>query len=206
LLRRARFVGFALQPGFISGAFFAHATATSFLAIEVMKRPASEFGLWFFLFPAGYLFSAFASGRIGSRASIERMAMAGSGVGLFTAALLGGWLALDGLSMPALFVPGFFIGVAQGLCLPYAQAGAMAVDPDLAGSASGAVVFSQLFWPAALQQLTGFLADGTWRPMVIVVTGAALCSLAAGAVAVWAGRPAGPRPGAAGQGDTAARS
>jgi hypothetical protein len=43
--------------------------------------------------------------------------------------------------------------------MPYAQAGAMAVDPELAGSASGAVVFSQFFWPAALQQLTGLLAE-----------------------------------------------
>jgi hypothetical protein len=37
----------------------------------------------------------------------------------------------------------------------------MAVDTDLAGSASGAVVFSQFFWPAALQQFTGPLVDGT---------------------------------------------
>jgi len=26
----------------------------------------------------------------------------------------------------------------------------------------------QFFWPAALQQLTGFLADGTWVPMAAV--------------------------------------
>ena len=62
--------------------------------------------------------------------------------------------------------------------MPYAQAGAMAVDAELAGSASGAVVFSQFFWPAALQQVTGFLADGTWVPMAAVqfaaVTGALL--------------------------------
>jgi hypothetical protein len=36
------------------------------------------------------------------------------------------------------------------------------------GEASGAVVFSQFFWPAALQQLTGLLADGTWVPMATV--------------------------------------
>jgi hypothetical protein len=29
-------------------------------------------------------------------------------------------------------------------------------------TAADAVVFSQFFWPAALQQLTGLLADGTW--------------------------------------------
>ena len=52
--------------------------------------------------------------------------------------------------------------------MPYAQAGAMAVDTELAGSASGAVVFSQFFWPAALQQLTGLLAESTLGPMATV--------------------------------------
>jgi hypothetical protein len=56
----------------------------------------------------------------------------------------------------------------------------MAVDAELAGSASGAVVFSQFFWPAALQQLTGMLADNSWVPMAAVhfaaVTGALLAA------------------------------
>jgi hypothetical protein len=42
------------------------------------------------------------------------------------------------------------------------------------------VVFSQFFWPAALQQLTWLLANGTWVPMAVVqfaaVTGALLAS------------------------------
>ena len=68
--------------------------------------------------------------------------------------------------------------------MPYAQAGAMAVDPELAGSASGAVVFSQFFWPAALQQLTGLLADGTWVPMAAVHCAAVTGALLAGWMAV----------------------
>jgi hypothetical protein len=36
---------------------------------------------------------------------------------------------------------------------------ASAHDPTI--SSSGAVVFSQFFWPAALQQLAGLLANGT---------------------------------------------
>ena len=64
--------------------------------------------------------------------------------------------------------------------MPSAQAGAMAVDTELAGSASGAVVFSQLFWPAALQQLTGLLADGTWVPMAAVHFAAVTVALLTG--------------------------
>ena len=56
----------------------------------------------------------------------------------------------------------------------------MAVDPRLAGSASGAVVFSQFLWPAALQQLTALLADGTWVPMAAVHFVAVTAALLAG--------------------------
>jgi hypothetical protein len=59
----------------------------------------------------------------------------------------------------------------------------MAVDTELAGSASGAVVFSQLFWPAALQEITGLLADGTWVPMAAVHFAAVAVALLAGWVA-----------------------
>jgi DHA1 family bicyclomycin/chloramphenicol resistance-like MFS transporter len=184
LLRKLRFVGFMLQPGLMSGAFFTQATASSFLAVEVMKADAAEVGLWFFVFPAGYMIGNFISGRIGNRRSIAFMVMAGGWFGVATAAMLVGWLAIGGLSMPALYIPGIFIGIAQGIAMPYAQAGAMAMEPDLAGSASGAVVFSQFFWPAALQELAGVLADGTWHPMGAIYVIASVAALITGWVAV----------------------
>jgi DHA1 family bicyclomycin/chloramphenicol resistance-like MFS transporter len=64
-----------------------------------------------------------------------------------------------------LFVPGFFISMAQGISLPYAQAGAMAINPKLAGTAAGIGVFMQNFAGAAFAQLYGFLANGTVLPL-----------------------------------------
>jgi DHA1 family bicyclomycin/chloramphenicol resistance-like MFS transporter len=178
LLRSPRFVGFMLQPGLLSAAFYTHATAASFLAAEHLGADAAKIGLWFFAFPIGFMAGSFISGRIGANRSIEFMTSLGGMIGVASGVLLAGWLYFGGLSMAALYIPGMFVSLAQGLSMPYAQAGAMAVDTELAGSAAGAVVFSQLFWPAALQQLTGLLADGTWVPMATVnffaVTGALL--------------------------------
>jgi DHA1 family bicyclomycin/chloramphenicol resistance-like MFS transporter len=180
LLRRRRFLGFMLQPGLMSAAFYTQATAVSFLAAEHLGADAAKIGWWFFAFPIGFVTGSFISGRIGANRSIEFMTILGGMVGMANGALLVGWLYFGGVSMAALYIPGAFVSLAQGLSMPYAQAGAMAVDPELAGSASGAVVFSQLFWPAALQQLTGLLADGTWVPMAAVcfsaVTGALLAA------------------------------
>jgi len=184
LLRRPRFVGFMLQPGMMSAAFYTQATAASFLAAEHLGAKASDIGLWFFAFPVGFMAGSFISGRIGANRSIEFMTILGGVIGVANGALLAGWLYFGGVSMAALYIPGMFVSLAQGLSMPYAQAGAMAVDTELAGSASGAVVFSQFFWPAALQQLTGLLADGTWVPMATVHFAAVTAALLAGWMAV----------------------
>jgi MFS transporter, DHA1 family, multidrug resistance protein len=184
LLRRPRFIGFMLEPGLMSGAFYTQATAASFLAAEHLGADAAKIGLWFFAFPLGFMSGSFISGRIGANRSIEFMTILGGLVGVVSAALLAGWLYFGGFSMAALYIPGILVSLAQGLAMPYAQAGAMAVDTELAGSASGAVVFSQFFWPAALQQLTGMLADGTWVPMAAVQFAAVTGALLAGWMAV----------------------
>ena len=184
LLRRRRFVGFMLQPGLMSGAFYTQATAASFLAAELLGADAAQIGLWFFAFPIGFMAGSFISGRIGASRSIEFMTTLGGVIGVASGALLASWLHFGGVSMAAFYIPGILVSLAQGLAMPYAQAGAMAVDTELAGSASGAVVFSQFFWPATLQQLTGLLADGTWVPMAAVQFTAVTGALLAGWMAV----------------------
>ena len=184
LVRSPRFVGFMLQPGLMSAAFYIQATTASFLAAERLGADAAKIGVWFFAFPIGFMTGSFISGRIGASRSVEFMTNLGGVLGVVSGALLAGWLYFGGLSMAALYIPGIFVSLAQGLSMPYAQAGAMAVDPELAGSASGAVVFSQFFWPAALQQLTGMLADGTWVPMAAVQLAAVTAALLAGWMAV----------------------
>ena len=186
LLKRRRFLGFMLQPGLLSAAFYTQATAASFLASEHLGAHASQIGVWFFAFPIGFMAGSFISGRIGANRSIEFMTILGGVIGVANGLLLAGWLYFGGISMAALYIPGMFVSLAQGLSMPYAQAGAMAVDPQLAGSASGAVVFSQFFWPAALQQLTGVLTDGSWVPMASVHFAAVIGALLAGFMAVWA--------------------
>lgn len=180
LLRSPRFVGFMLQPGLLSAAFYTQATAASFLAAEHLGADAAKIGFWFFAFPIGFMTGSFISGRIGANRSIEFMTILGGVIGVVNGALLVGWFYFGGISMAALYIPGIFVSLAQGLSMPYAQAGAMAVNTELAGSASGAVVFSQFFWPAALQQLTGLLADGTWVPMAMIHFVAVTAALLAG--------------------------
>ena len=189
LLRMPRFTALILQPGLISGAFFAQATASSYLAIEVMGITPMAFGLWFLVYPLGYITGNFMTGRIGTRRSVDFMVISGAIIGVGCAAMLVIGLSIWPTSLLALFLPGFFIGIAQGLCLPHAQAGTMAIAPDLTGSASGAMVFSQMFFAAVCQQLVGVFADGTWVPLGVLYSVTCALSLVFALVA-WKYRPA----------------
>jgi DHA1 family bicyclomycin/chloramphenicol resistance-like MFS transporter len=172
LFRRLRFNAFVLNSGFNTGAFMVMASASASLMTELLHRPATEFGLYFLLFPVGFFVGNFISTRIGNRVSIESMVLFGSVLALATVAAQALVLSGGKVSPPDLFVPGFFITMAQGISMPYAQVGAMAEVPRFAGTAAGIGVFMQNFCAAAFSQLYGLFADGTPRPMVMI---AVLC-------------------------------
>jgi DHA1 family bicyclomycin/chloramphenicol resistance-like MFS transporter len=69
-------------------------------------------------------------------------------------------------------------GVGNGFSVPNAQAGAISVNPLLAGTASGIAGFSQMFVAALVSQAVGMLQNGTPYPMVGFMAGCAVLSLA----------------------------
>ena len=179
LFAQRRFTLYVLHSGVVSGAFFAVATSASFLMTETLLRPAAEYGLYFMFFPAGYLVGNFIAARFGLRVPIASMLIAGSLLCLAGAVALAAACWLDGPTPLGIFIPGFVMTFSQGLALPSAQSGAIAVDKDLAGTASGIGVFMQMFFGAAASQLTGLFADGTANPMIFVVLPLAAAALAA---------------------------
>ena len=154
LFRRLRFNAFVLQSGFNTGAFMVMATASATLMTELLKRPATEFGLYFVLFPAGFFLGNLISSRIGNRIAGETMVLIGSTIAMLT--VIGQAIALTygPLTPLAFFLPGTFITMAQGIALPYATVGAMAEVPRFAGTAAGVSVFMQNFFAALFAAIT----------------------------------------------------
>jgi DHA1 family bicyclomycin/chloramphenicol resistance-like MFS transporter len=184
LFRRLRFNAFVLQSGFNTGAFMVMASASASLMTELLHRPGTEFGLYFWLFPFGFFTGNFISTRIGSRVSTEAMVLAGSLLALATVLTQAAVLS-HGLTTPlALFLPGTFITIAQGIAMPYAQAGAMNEIPRFAGTAAGVGVFMQNFCAALFAQLYGMFADGTPQPMVAIAVLCGFLTLITGAIPI----------------------
>jgi len=182
LFSRLRFNAFVLQSGFNTGAFMVMATASATLMTELLHRPATEFGLYFVLFPMGFFLGNLISSRVGNRVAGETMVLIGSMLAMATVTGQALALSYGPLTPLAFFIPGTFITMAQGIAMPYATVGAMAEVPRFAGTAAGVSVFMQNFFAAFFAQIYGLLADGTPRPMIAIVLLCGLLILSAGSV------------------------
>lgn len=175
-----RFAAFVFQTGMSSAVFFTMAAAASGLMKDILDRPASDYGLWFFTFPLGYFAGNWISTRFIGKARQETMVLAGSLIGLITTSVQAS-LLLNGVINPAvLFIPGLFATFAQGIALPHAQSAAINIVPRLVGTASGIGVFLQSFLGGLFSQGYGLLANATVVPLVIVVGMGTLCMFVAG--------------------------
>ena len=182
LFSHLRFTSYVCQTGFSTAAFMVTATAASFIMTETLHRPATEYGLWFIAFPAGYFSGNFVSSRMGGRARIETMVLAGSLLSFASALLLCVLLGAGIVTPLAVFGPGFLITFSQGIALPFGQAGAMAIEPRLAGTASGVGVCLQNLCGALSTQAYGLLADGTVWPLIICCGASSALMMVFGAI------------------------
>jgi MFS transporter, DHA1 family, multidrug resistance protein len=177
LVRSPVFVGYTLAMSFNTVSFFAFLAVAPYLMVTVMGRAPSEYGFWFAGCAASYLIGNFVTGRYSQRIGLDRMvrignlcSLAGTGFGLF-------WALFFPLEVWALFVPIFVIGIAHGFSQPNLIAGAVSVDPRLAGSASGLLGFVQMSLGAIATFVLGHIQDGTSLPLASLMFGCAVVSL-----------------------------
>ena len=149
---------------------------------ELLNRPSVEFGFFFVMFPLGFLSGSFISTRLTGRVAAETMVMTGATLSLAAVVVQSSFLMAGHISPLVLFIPGFFITMAQGLALPFGQAAAMAVNPKLVGTAAGLGVFMQNFGGATFSQLYGLLSNGTPGPLVMTTAITAMLSLISAAI------------------------
>ena len=184
LLKQSAFVAYVLQSTFAISTFFAFISGAPYFMIDILDRSATEYGLLFIIVSGGFMVGNLASARLGSRVGIDLLIWTGSGLA-FAATSVTTLLMFLGVWTPtALFVPMMVTGFANGLSIANALAGAISVNPKLAGTASGLTGFVQMFVAALVSQSVGTLQNGTPYPMVLFMTACAFLSLACFAVLV----------------------
>ncbi len=179
LLRNPVFAGYGMAPALTSASFFALAAYSSFLMSDHYRRSAGEYGLYFMLLTLGFMAGNFVSGRLGNRVRSQPLVLFGCGCSILAALAIAGSVTLFPDAPLALFLPGFVLGVAQGVLLPHAQALAINVEPELTGTASGLVMFLHFLLAALASFGISLVYDRTFLPLfcaLLALTVLALCS------------------------------
>ncbi len=174
LLSTPAFVAYAGYAGCGMGMFMVVAGGAPFMIVESFDLPPSAFGLYFMLLTGSFFFGTLASSRLTERVGLDNMIRIGS-TGAASFSILIPVLFLSGAHTPwSIFIPGFAMGLCHGLAMPNAQAGAVSVNPQLAGSASGLMTFTQLSIGAGFGQIAGMIPHDSALPLAFLIATAGL--------------------------------
>lgn len=161
LLGSRAFLGYAGNTAMSVGAFFAFLAGGPYVVIEILHRPPSEYGLYFVLISGGYMLGNFAASRLSQRLGVDRMIPLGvlistvggvAGVGLLLAGVV---------TTATVFLPMMLVAVGNGISQPNGIAGAVSVNPRIAGAASGLMGFGQMATGALFTVVVGLLQNQT---------------------------------------------
>ena len=132
-----------------------------------MDISATAYGLYFLLSTGGYLTGTVLANRYSERVGIDPMIRIGTAIVIASTALAVALMAAGIWHPLAIFLPITVMGIANGMALPNANAGAVSVYPELAGAASGLTSFIQLGIAALFAQIAGSWQNGTPFPLVL---------------------------------------
>jgi len=176
LTRSPAFLGYTLAISFNSIQFFGFLATAPYLMIGVLGRPPAEYGLWFAFCAISYACGNFVAGRWSARIGLDRLAYWGLLAALLPCLFLVTLHVTQDLAPLGIFGPFFLLGFSNGATQPNLIAGAVSVNPALAGSASGLLGFTQMVTGAIATVVMGHSQDGTLLPMAFLFF---VCSIGA---------------------------
>lgn len=179
LIRSRVFLGYAGHTAFNMAGWYAFLAAAPYVMVKIFDRPQTDYGLYIILVMAGYIVGNYIAGRWSVRFGGYHMIVAGILISMVSTAMLLALTVAGMLTPILLFASMSLIILGSGISMPSANAGAISVNPRIAGAASGVLGFLQMTISAIGTLLVGYLHDGTELPMVVVIVGAMTVSAAA---------------------------
>ena len=165
-----RFVVITFCTCCIHAAMFGWLSGSILVFIDSWGATPSLAGTFISVSLGGFILGSIAAGRISNRLDSARLIGLGHLICLVSAALV--LVPAHAGVQPAPFVIApviaFMFGV--GLVIPPGSAAAIAPFPSMAGAASSFLGFSQITASSTVILVSGYLYDGTMRPVALVMT------------------------------------
>ena len=157
LLSSAQFWGYCFASAFAAGTFFSFLGGGTFVGAVVYNLSPEVLGLYFAVPALGFLLGTIFAGKYSTLIGIDSMIVIGLGI-LMLGLSLSLLLSFLGLStVETFFGLMALVGLGNGICMPNATAGMLAVKPKLAGAASGLGGSIMIGCGALLSTLAGFI-------------------------------------------------
>jgi DHA1 family bicyclomycin/chloramphenicol resistance-like MFS transporter len=166
LFGASRFWAYALCMGFSVGTVYAFFAGAPFVA-TMFNMSSTALGLIVGSITAGFVFGSFLSGRYARRYRLTTMMMIGRIIACSGPVICLTLLFADVRNVVALLSPCILVGVGNGLTMPSANAGALSVRPNLAGSAAGLAGAITLAGGATLSSITGAVLTESNAPYAL---------------------------------------
>lgn len=176
LLRDRRLLRMAGAGGFFLGGLFAYLAGTPFAYIEYHGLSPSLYGAVVALGVVGVIVSNYVNSRLVMRLGTERLLARGTGLAAVAGVAAAVVAFVDRGGLVALVVPLVAFMSSAGLVIGNSVARALEHHADRAGAASGLNGALQYGLGVMTSGLVGLCADGTPRPMCVVIAVAGVCS------------------------------
>ena len=176
LLRDARFRGYALYGSFMLVGLSAFVSGAPHMLREHLGLSASDYGLLATLPAFAVWMGAAVASRIALRLGPARLMTLGTGIALAGGLLMTLVIASGWREPLAFFGAASLVAFSHSIGIPGAVAGALALRPGLAGTASGLMGFLQLGFAALWVQAVGFFAHGSVWPLAVAIMAAGVLS------------------------------
>ena len=187
LLKSGRYWDYAICMAFSNSGFYVFIAGVPLVAVVMLGLSPAMLGVYMGTITIGFTCSTFLSSRLAHRVPLTSQILAGRVIAVIGALSSLLFFLADMGNALTLFGPLVLIGAGNGLTVPNANAGAMSIRPDLAGSAVGLIGALAVGTGGALTALTGTLVSETSGaiPLLILLLVITLISLIAGIHLKW---------------------
>ncbi len=178
LLRNPRYLGYVACSTSYFSCLFAFIAGSPFVYIEYFGVPAQFYGFLFGVNMVGMIATTFVNSRIVMRRGADPLLRTACAIGAAASLVLLATGVTGFGGVPGIAVPLFVVLSLLTMVASNGISGALAVAPS-AGAAAALAGALQFGGGAFISAATGWLADGTPRPMAAIICVGAVLSLAA---------------------------
>jgi MFS transporter, DHA1 family, multidrug resistance protein len=169
LLASPLFWTFALCMALSAGTFHAFLAGSPLVAASIFDMQPTTLGFFMGTITLGFAFGSFLSGRYASGLKLTTAIMAGRIIALAGPVIGLLLFAADINHVMAFFGPCILIGIGNGITMPSANAGALSIRPEIAGTAAGLAGAVAISGSAVMSSITG-VALGLGHPVQILLS------------------------------------